>query len=75
MADRLYAKIDELATQPRPPGCLKLSGYADFYRIRVGDYRVVYQVRDKHLLVVVIRVAPARRANVRPLTVLARPSQ
>jgi mRNA interferase RelE/StbE len=39
---RLVPKIETLATTPRPSGCRKLRGYKDLWRIRVGDYRVVY---------------------------------
>ena len=42
---------------PRPAGCRKLSGTDDAYRIRVGDYRIVYQILDRVLIVYVVRVA------------------
>jgi mRNA interferase RelE/StbE len=45
---RLVPKIDALADDPRPHGCRKLRGYKDLWRIRVGDYRVVYII-DDHL--------------------------
>jgi mRNA interferase RelE/StbE len=53
---RVGARLDALAGTPRPPGCEKLSGADDLYRIRVGDYRVVYQLTDdiRQLLVVAI---------------------
>ena len=54
---RIAKAIDGLARTPRPPGCTKLAGADDAYRIRVGDYRVVYQVADKVLIVSIIRVA------------------
>jgi mRNA interferase RelE/StbE len=38
---RLVPKIESLVANPRPPGCRKLRGYKDLWRIRVGDYRVV----------------------------------
>jgi mRNA interferase RelE/StbE len=41
---QIAAKIDSLALEPRPHGCEKLSGYDDLYRVRVGDYRIVYGV-------------------------------
>ncbi|MGH3625246.1 MAG: type II toxin-antitoxin system RelE family toxin [Sciscionella sp.] len=37
--------VNELGTEPRPPGCRALTGYPDLWRIRVGDYRVVYASR------------------------------
>ena len=48
---RLVPKIEGLAGNPRPSGCRKLRGYKDLWRIRVGDYRVVYVIDDtrKHL--------------------------
>jgi mRNA interferase RelE/StbE len=48
--------IDKLPDNPRPSGCRKLKG-ADVYRIRVGDYRVVYEIHDDVLIVLVVRVA------------------
>jgi mRNA interferase RelE/StbE len=53
---RLATEIDGLADNPRPYGAVKLAGGEDIYRIRMGDYRVVYQVRDRVLLVLVVRV-------------------
>lgn len=43
---RISTAIKALAADPRPHGCTKLSGHADAYRIRVGDYRVVYTIND-----------------------------
>jgi mRNA interferase RelE/StbE len=54
---RIVNKIDLLADDPRPSGAEKLSGGHDYYRIRVGDYRILYEIQDKVLLVIVIRVA------------------
>jgi mRNA interferase RelE/StbE len=54
---QIAAKIDALATEPRPHGCEKLSGYDDLYRVRVGDYRIVYGVEDQLVLIVVLKVA------------------
>ena len=49
-----------LANDPRPPGCDKLAGVENLYRIRVGDYRVVYQIRDEMLLVLVVKIGHRR---------------
>ena len=57
---RLAPKIDALADNPRPAGCVKLAGQENLYRIRVGDYRIVYQIQDNRLIVVVILVAHRR---------------
>lgn len=54
---RIVAALDELREDPRPPGCVKLKGEDDLFRIRVGDYRVVYHVQDKMLMVLVVRIA------------------
>jgi mRNA interferase RelE/StbE len=52
---RILSRIDELAENPRAPGCIKLSGH-DLYRVRQGNYRIVYEIRDGELIVVVIKV-------------------
>jgi len=52
---RIVAAILSLADDPRPSGCRKLSG-RDKYRIRCGDYRVVYSVQDVILVVTIVRV-------------------
>jgi len=53
---RVADQIDALKTDPRPMGCKKLKGREDFWRIRVGDYRVVCQVEDDVLWVLIVRV-------------------
>jgi mRNA interferase RelE/StbE len=57
---RLVPKIDGLAAVPRPRGCRKLRGYKDLWRIRVGDYRVVYIIDDNRKTVSVTRIAHRR---------------
>jgi len=59
-AARLRAPILALAIEPRPPGATKLVG-VDFWRLRVGDLRVIYAIDDATSLVIVLRVA--RRAE------------
>ena len=51
--------IANLADDPRPPGCKKLSG-RDGWRIRIGNYRVIYDINDRELLVTVVRVGNRR---------------
>jgi mRNA interferase RelE/StbE len=51
---RVDACIRGLAVAPHPPHSTKLRGADDFYRIRVGDYRVIYKLEDQHLVVLVI---------------------
>ncbi len=53
---RVAERIDALKTDPRPEGCKKLKGREDFYRIRVGAYRVVYLVQDEVLLILIVRI-------------------
>jgi mRNA interferase RelE/StbE len=53
---RIMRRIDALAEDPRPAGVKKLQGADDLYRLRLGDYRVIYQVQDDILLVLVVRV-------------------
>jgi mRNA interferase RelE/StbE len=53
---QIMQRIGQLADNPRPPGCQKLSGY-DRYRIRQGSYRIVYGIEDEELVVYVVRVA------------------
>ena len=56
---RIVRRIGELAQDPRPPGCRKLSG-EDRYRIRLGEYRVVYAVQDEDLTVHVVKIGHRR---------------
>ena len=62
IAKRVDAKIVALASNPRPYGVEKLAGYERAYRIRVGDYRILYEIFDDVLVVYVIRVAHRREA-------------
>lgn len=53
---RVSVAIDSLATEPRPKGAAKLAGRGD-YRVRVGHWRIVYEIDDSRRRIVVIRVA------------------
>ena len=53
---RVAARINELADDPRPAGAVKLAGAEDLWRVRVGEYRIVYQIRDVLLQVLVVLV-------------------
>jgi mRNA interferase RelE/StbE len=53
---RIATKIDELAADPRPMGVKKLKGTRDIYRVRIGDYRVVYQIDDTAQTVLVTAI-------------------
>lgn len=55
IAEPIFEAIGLLETEPRPVGCKKLKG-RDGYRIRIGNYRVIYEIFDKELLVDVIEL-------------------
>ena len=57
---RIIKVLLKLEADPRPSGVKKLSGEDNLYRARVGDYRIVYQIRDNELVVLVVRVAHRR---------------
>jgi mRNA interferase RelE/StbE len=57
---RIARRLDGLAENPRPYGVRKLEGEEDLSRIRVGDFRVIYTVLDRRLVVLVIRVGHRR---------------
>ena len=52
---RLVKQIQSLSDNPRPPGCKKLSG-SNKYRIRQGNYRIVYSLEDDKLIVYVVKI-------------------
>ncbi|MEI2721893.1 MAG: type II toxin-antitoxin system RelE/ParE family toxin [Gemmatimonadales bacterium] len=56
---RVVARIRALATDPRPVGCEKLSG-EEKYRLRQGDYRILYEITDRELIVTVVKVGNRR---------------
>ena len=56
---RVFAKVEVIAAAPRGMGAVKMSGH-DAYRVRVGDYRIVYAVLDDRLLVLVVEVGHRR---------------
>lgn len=53
---RIIKRIRDLSSDPRPPGCEKLSGHDDKYRVRQGTYRIVYSVSDVSLVICVVKV-------------------
>ena len=57
---RVQAAVELLATDPRPAGAKKLVGGAGEWRVRTGDYRVVYEIRDQVLVVLVVAVGHRR---------------
>ena len=57
---RIKSKIEALVDSPRPDGVVKLSGEDDLYRIRVGDYRIIYRIQDNQLLILVLKIGHRR---------------
>ena len=57
---RIEKRIDSLSETPRPHGCQKMHGFENLYRVRTGDWRVVYEIRDNVLLVLVVAVRHRR---------------
>lgn len=57
---RMIARAEALASDPFPPGAKRLHGPEYSYRIRVGDYRVIYEVQHDRLVVLVVRVGHRR---------------
>ena len=58
--NRIVPRIKALAETPRPPGCHKLTGSKNDWRIRIGDYRVVYEIDDGRKRVRIFRVRHRR---------------
>lgn len=49
--------LEALAAEPRPVGVVKMAGDDNLWRVRIGDYRVVYEIHDRKLIVLIVRVA------------------
>jgi mRNA interferase RelE/StbE len=62
LQERIQVKIDDLAIQPRPAGVKKLKNRDNGYRIRVGDYRVIYDIFDNILVIIIVDVG--HRSNI-----------
>jgi mRNA interferase RelE/StbE len=56
VVNRIFPKIESLSKDPRPSGCIKLAGNKNLWRIRAGDYRVVYAIYDNKNLVDIVAV-------------------
>ncbi|MBA2291935.1 MAG: type II toxin-antitoxin system RelE/ParE family toxin [Gemmatimonadales bacterium] len=56
---RIVHRIDALGTDPRPPGCEKLSG-EEKYRLRQGDYRILHEIVNRGLIVMVVKIGNCR---------------
>ncbi len=60
LQERVFLAIEALESTPRPSGVVKLQGEDNLYRIRVGDYRIIYQIQDGALLIIVVKVGNRR---------------
>jgi mRNA interferase RelE/StbE len=58
LAKRVRAAIFSLSEDARPPGCRKLEGRENEWRVRVGTWRVIYRIEDVRLVVVVVEIGP-----------------
>jgi mRNA interferase RelE/StbE len=57
---KIIETIEKLANEPRPVGVVKLSATENLYRVRTGDYRIIYEIQDKILLIVITKVGHRR---------------
>ena len=57
---RIVQALRSLETNPRPTGCLKMQGSEELYRICFGDYRIIYEIRDAVLVVLVVNIGNRR---------------
>ncbi len=69
---RITAQVEGLASDPQPAGCRRMSGPHDAWRIRVGRYRVVYQIHGNVALVFIVRVAKRDEVYRHPKTLRGR---
>jgi mRNA interferase RelE/StbE len=60
--NRIFPVIESLSQNPRPSQCKKLSGLQNLWRIRIGEYRVIYQISDKQKAVDIIAMRHRREA-------------
>ncbi|NUN63255.1 type II toxin-antitoxin system RelE/ParE family toxin [Pseudanabaena biceps] len=62
LRDRAIIALRSLAQDPRPSGVKKLKGYEDTYRVRVGDYRIIYKIQDSELVILLLSVGHRKDA-------------
>lgn len=53
--EHVYEKVAQLGEVPRPDGVVKLKGYENEYRVRVGDYRLRYEIQDQQLIILLLQ--------------------
>ena len=69
MQDQIFEKIEYLAEEPKPPGHKKLKNYNlreidadDYFRIRVGDYRIIYSIENEQITIFILKIAHRKDA-------------
>jgi mRNA interferase RelE/StbE len=62
MLARIARQLDQLSAQPRPSGCKKLRGAADLWRLRVGDFRIIYRIDNTARLIEVVAIRDRKDA-------------
>ena len=60
ISERIDTALRALANEPRPRGCRQMAGYPNTYRLRVGDYRILYHIHDDIVVILVVRVGHRR---------------
>ncbi|HXV79794.1 MAG TPA: type II toxin-antitoxin system RelE/ParE family toxin [Candidatus Binatia bacterium] len=60
--DRIISRLKALSQNPRPAGCKKITGSRSDWRIRIGDYRVIYEIDDRTKVIKVMRIRHRREA-------------
>jgi mRNA interferase RelE/StbE len=60
---RIFTKLEILQVNPRPPGVEKLSGPTDLYRVRAGDFRIIYIIEDQITTVLVVKVGDRKKST------------
>ncbi|MHC4385869.1 MAG: type II toxin-antitoxin system RelE family toxin [Planctomycetota bacterium] len=60
LQQQIIRKLRELEQNPRSVGCKRLQGKKDLYRVRTGDYRIIYTIKDNQLLVLVVQIGHRR---------------
>ena len=58
MLNRTHLAIHSLAENPRPNGYKKMMGHENLYRIRVGEWRIIYAIEDEQLIILILTIAP-----------------
>jgi mRNA interferase RelE/StbE len=60
LQEQILRAVEALEIEPRPPGVVKLQGRESTYRVRSGDFRVLYEIRDRELVVLVVDIGNRR---------------